>query len=52
VPIDGIFVLKALMEDAKGRFLQFGDVTISNHYAVWLDIKASLVGTDQEQDIT
>jgi len=38
-PIDGIFVLKTLLEDAKGGFLQFGEVMISNHHAAWLDIK-------------
>jgi len=50
--IDSIFISKTLLVEAKGSFLQFGEVTISDHQAVWLDIKATLVGMHQEQDIT
>jgi len=42
--IDGIFILPSLLEDAQGGFLSFGEVTISDHWAVWLDLPAALLG--------
>jgi len=38
--INGIFISLNLLEDAQGGFLPFGEVTISDHWAVWLDILA------------
>jgi len=51
-PIDGILISKTLLEEAKGGFLDFGDIIISNHHAIWLDTKASPLGMDWSQDIT
>jgi len=51
-PINRIFVSKALLEDTKGGFLQFVEVTIRNHHTVWLDIKASAIGMHQDHNIT
>jgi len=51
-PIDWIFISRTLLEEAKGGFLDFGAVTVSDHRAVWLDINAVLVGMDHDQDIT
>jgi len=51
-PIDGIFISRTLLEEAKGGFLDFGVVTVSNHQVVWLDINTLLVGMDRDQDIT
>jgi len=50
--IDGIFLSKTLISDARGGFLPFGEATISNHQVIWLDIQASMTGMDQSQAIT
>jgi len=40
-----------MLSAAKGRFLAFSKVTISDHRAVWLDIPAANLGMEQEQAI-
>jgi len=45
-PINRIFISKNLLEDAKGGFLDFGVATISDHRAIWLNIKASPLGME------
>jgi len=50
--IDSIFIPAAIQAELKGGFLQLGEVTISNHRAVWLDILAHLFEMAQTQGIT
>ncbi len=50
--IDGIFLSHSLLEDAKGRFLEFGEVTVSNHRAVWIDIPKHHFDMTEMADIT
>jgi len=49
--IDGIFIPRTLLAEARGGFLPFGEVTISNHRAVWLDILARYFQMLDNQDI-
>jgi len=35
--IDSIFLSADLLEEAQGRFLNFGEAAISDHWALWLD---------------
>jgi len=46
------FHLPSLFEEAKGGFLHFGRVTISNHRAVWLDLLAQHFNMLQSLNIT
>jgi len=50
--IDGIFLSPSLLEDVQGGFLNFGEVTISNHRAVWLDLPAVLLGLEGQPQVT
>ena len=50
--IDGIFLSPSLLKDAQGGFLSFGEVTISDHRAVWLDIPAVLLGLAGQPQVT
>jgi len=50
--LTGFFISRTILEEAKGGFLDFGAVTVSDHQAVWLDINMVLVGMDRDQDIT
>jgi len=51
--IDSIFISPQLADRIQGGFLNFGNVTISNHLVVWIDIPAQLLlGFDKTQDIT
>ena len=49
--IDGIFLSERLLEDAKGGFMKFGEATISNHWAIWLDIHEQQLGFHKHTDI-
>jgi len=44
--------LTAIWAKLKGGFLQLGEVTISKHQAMWLDMLAHLFEMAQTQDIT
>jgi len=50
--IDGIFLSPSLLKDAQGGYLKFGEVTISDHRAVWLDIPAFLLGLVGQPQVT
>jgi len=50
--IDGIFLSPSLLKDMQGGFLNFGEVTISNHRAMWLDIPAVLLGLAGQPQVT
>jgi len=50
--IDGIYILRSLLQDAHGGFLAFGEVMHSDHRAVWLDIQAEAVGMIQQETIS
>jgi len=50
--IDGIFLSKTLLIDAKGGFLVFGKAMVSDHCVIWIDIPAANLGMDQAQDIS
>jgi len=50
--IDGIFMSPSLLEAAHGGFLCFGEVTISDHRAVWLDVLAASFGFDCPNQVT
>jgi len=50
--IDGIFLSKPLLEEAKGGFLQFGEVMVSNYRAVWIDIPAQYFNMLHTNNIT
>jgi len=45
--IDGIFLSPALLADARGGILALGSVMPSDHRALWVDIKASVVAMEQ-----
>jgi len=36
-PIDGIFAAPQLLEWAAGGYFGFGEVVLSNHWAIWVD---------------
>jgi len=50
--IDGIFLSQSLLEEAKGGFLRFGEVMVSNHRAVWIDIPAQYFNMLHTNNIT
>jgi len=50
--IDDIFLSPSLLEDAQGGFLDFGEATISDHQAVWMDTPAQHFNMLQMTDIT
>jgi len=50
--IDSIFISPQLVDRIQGGFLNFGNVMISNHHVVWIDIPAQLLGFDKTQNIT
>jgi len=50
--IDRIFMSPSLLEAAQGGFLCFGEVTISNHRVVWLDVPAASFGFDCPNQVT
>jgi len=49
--IDGIYVSPALLEYAEGGILALGSVTPSDHRAIWLDIKATTIAMDQQDQV-
>ncbi len=50
--IDGIFMSKTLLNKVRGGFLAFGEVMVSNHQALWVDIPTANLRMDQAHDIT
>jgi len=50
--IGGIFLSSNLLEDAQGGFLSFGEVTISDHQAIWLDLPATLLRLEGQNQVT
>ena len=48
--IDRIFISSAIRAELTGGFLQFGEVTISDHRVVWLDVPAYLFEMAETQD--
>jgi len=50
--IDGIFLSPSLLEEAQGGFLDFGEATVSDHRAVWIDIPAQHFNMLHQMDIT
>jgi len=49
--INGIFMSRILLNNAAGSILQFGQVTHSDHCALWIDIQANLVEMEQHDPI-
>jgi len=49
--IDGIYVLLALMENAEGGILTLGTAMHSDHQALWIDIKAAVIGMEQNDKV-
>jgi len=50
--INGIFLSRSLLEEAKGGFLQFGKSMVSNHRAVWIDLPVQYFNMLHTTDIT
>jgi len=49
--IDGIFTSLELLLHAKGRFLDFGKATHSNHCVVWDDIHSKTATPNYLEEI-
>jgi len=49
--IDGIYLSRHLLQAAQGGFLAFGEVMHSDHRAVWIDLRAELVGMVQDDHV-
>jgi len=50
--IDGIFLSHLLLEEAKGGLLHFGEVMVSNHHTVWINLPMHHFNMKKTSDIT